>query len=97
MASRRTNEQAMTWLRSMAADRDSLNGINAELCLNLIQEQKDRLEKLGVQFQQMKNSRDNLLRERERMQESIENTLDNGLTEEQKDFLRSNGVEVFEF
>ena len=45
----------------------------------------------------MKNSRDNLLRERERMQESIENTLDNGLTEEQKDFLRSNGVEVFEF
>lgn len=97
MANRRTNEQAMIWLKSMAADRNSLDGINAELCLNLIQEQKDRLEKLGAQFQQVKNSRDNLLRERKQILESIENVLDTGLSEEQKAFLRDNGVEVVEF
>ena len=54
MASRKTREQCMTWLRSMAADRDSLDGINAELCLGLIAEQQNRLDKLGAQFGQMK-------------------------------------------
>ena len=55
MASRRANEQAMVWLRSMAAEKDSLNGINAELCLRIIEEQKERLDKLGVQFHQVQN------------------------------------------
>lgn len=55
MASRRANEQAMIWLRSMAAEKDSLNGINAELCLRIIEEQKERLDKLGVQFHQVRS------------------------------------------
>ncbi len=62
MASRKTNEQCRTWLRSMAADRDSLDGINAELCLRVIEEQKSQLEKLGIQFNQMRRERD-MLRE----------------------------------
>ena len=58
MASRRSSEQCLTWLRSKAAEKDSLDGINAELCLNLIQEQKDRLDRLGAQFSQVKKQRD---------------------------------------
>lgn len=60
MASKKTKEQCLTWLRSMAADRNSLDGINAELCLNLIEEQKQRLDKLGAQFNQIKCERDYL-------------------------------------
>lgn len=62
MASRKTNEQCRAWLMSMAADRDSLDGINAELCLRVIEEQKSQLEKLGIQFNQMRRERD-MLRE----------------------------------
>ena len=61
MTKRRSYEQAMTWLNSKAADKDSLDGINAELCINLIEDLRARLDKLGAQFQQMKNSRDKLL------------------------------------
>lgn len=60
MASRKTNEQCRTWLRSMAADRDSLDGINAELCLRVIEEQKSQLEKLGIRCNQLKREVDNL-------------------------------------
>lgn len=60
MASKKSNDQAILWLRSMAADKNSLDGINAELCLNIILEQKDRLEKLGAQFGEVKTQRDDL-------------------------------------
>lgn len=62
MASKKSNEQAILWLRSMAADKNSLDGINAELCLNIIFEQRERLEKLGVQFGQIKKQNDDLLK-----------------------------------
>ena len=71
MASRRTNEQCLTWLRSMAADRNSMDGINAELCLSLIQEQKDRLEKLGAQFSQVKKERD-ILKEQDHLEDMFD-------------------------
>ena len=60
MASHKTTEQCLTWLRSMAADRDSLDGINAEMCLNLIREQKAKLQKLGAQFNGVREERDRL-------------------------------------
>ena len=60
MASKRTKEQCITWLKSVAADKNSLDGINAELCLNLIDEQKNRLDKLGMQFHQLQTERDKL-------------------------------------
>ena len=68
MASRKTNEQCLTWLESVAADKNSLDGINAELCLNLIREQKDRLEKLGAQFYEVKRQRD-ILREQDHLED----------------------------
>lgn len=36
MPSKKAVEQAMIWLRSIAADKDSLDGINAQVCLNVI-------------------------------------------------------------
>lgn len=62
MASKKSYNQAILWLRSMAADKNSLDGINAELCLNIIFEQKERLEKLGIQFKNVKSQRDDLLK-----------------------------------
>lgn len=50
MASRKSNEQAMTWLKSMAADKNSLDGINAELVLYILAEQKKKYERLGIQY-----------------------------------------------
>ncbi len=97
MASHKTNEQCITWLRSMAADKDSLDGINAELCLNLIESQKSQLNKLGIQFNQVKDSRDAMKRELDELRESITTALDEGLSESQKEYLRQNGIDVFDF
>ena len=36
MASRKELDQMMTWLKSIAADKDSFDGINAQRCLNYI-------------------------------------------------------------
>ena len=36
MPSQKGTEQALTWLRSKAMERDTLDGINAEICLNVI-------------------------------------------------------------
>lgn len=50
MASRKSNEQAITWLRSMAADKNSLDGINAELVLYILEEKDRQYKKLGAQY-----------------------------------------------
>ena len=47
MPSQRATEQALNWLRSMAMDRDSMNGINAEICLNVIADLKRQNEEKG--------------------------------------------------
>lgn len=36
MASKKELDQMMTWLKSIAADKDSFDGINAQRCLNYI-------------------------------------------------------------
>ena len=56
MPSRKSMEQVMTWLNSKAADKNSLDGINAELCISVINELRMRLERLGVQFYNIKQS-----------------------------------------
>ena len=92
MPSRKTTEQCMTWVRSKAADRDSLDGINAQLVLNVLEEQRTKLDKLGAQFKKVKDSRDRIAQE-------IDNYVDNDfrLTESQKRWLEENGVEIVEF
>lgn len=56
MPSKKATEQAMTWLNSMAADKNSLDGVNAELCINVILDLRKKLEKLGAQFNAMKQT-----------------------------------------
>lgn len=36
MPNKKTMEQVIVWLRSIASDKDSLDGINAQVCLNTI-------------------------------------------------------------
>lgn len=60
MASRKSNEQAMTWLKSMAADKNSLDGINAELVLYILEEQKKKYERLGIQYSILEKKYKNL-------------------------------------
>lgn len=58
MPSQKGMEACRMWLSSKAADRDSLDGINAERCLNIINELQERLDKLGAQFNQVRTERD---------------------------------------
>lgn len=50
MPSHKGLEQALTWLRSKAADKNSLDGINAELCINVILDLKAQRDKLGARY-----------------------------------------------
>lgn len=59
MPSKKSTEQALTWLRSKAADKDSLDGINAELCLNVIQDLKDRNNKQGYTIHKLLSEKGN--------------------------------------
>lgn len=65
MASKKTNDQCMTWLRSMAADQNSLDGINAQLCIHAITDLKDRLDKLGSLYYSAKHENEVLKRKLE--------------------------------
>ena len=56
MPSRKGMEQAMTWLRSKAMDRDSLDGINAELVLNVIADLQRQNKQKGCVINQMKTT-----------------------------------------
>jgi hypothetical protein len=52
------NEQAIAWLKSMAADENVFNSINAENCLELIHKQKKALVSLGAHFHNLRQQRD---------------------------------------
>jgi hypothetical protein len=54
MPSKKSFDQCMLWLNSKAADRDSLDGINAELCINVINDLKAQKDKLGATIGMMK-------------------------------------------
>ena len=44
----------MTWLNSKAADRDSLDGINAQLAINVINEYRKQLNGKGIIIRRLK-------------------------------------------
>lgn len=71
MPSKKATEQAMTWLNSMAADKNSLDGINAELCINVIADLRKKLEKLGAQFNAMKQAYSQMKRPKEDFWDSL--------------------------
>ena len=52
MPSRKGTEQALTWLRSKMAEKDTLDAINAEVCYNVIQDLKDKRQVIGALYHQ---------------------------------------------
>ena len=53
MPSRKSYEQVMMWLNSKAADCDSLDGINAQLAINIINEYREQLNKKGIYIRRL--------------------------------------------
>ena len=53
MPSKKGMEQALTWLRSMAAV-PGLDGINAELCLNVIRDLQEQNNRKGALIHKLK-------------------------------------------
>lgn len=48
MPNKKTIDQAMIWLKSIASDKDSLDGINAQTCLNVISHLQNQLNIKGA-------------------------------------------------
>lgn len=57
MPSKKAINQSLTWLRSKANDRETLDGINAELCINVIMDLKRQYDRLGIQFGSLSRSK----------------------------------------
>ncbi len=57
MPSKKAIDQSLTWLRSKANDRETLDGINAELCINVIMDLKRQYDRLGIQFGNLSRSK----------------------------------------
>lgn len=53
MPSKKGMDQALTWLRSMAAS-PGLDGINAEVCLNVIQDLQEQNNRKGAIIHRLK-------------------------------------------
>lgn len=48
MPNKKTIDQAMIWLKSIASDKNSLDGINAQTCLNVISHLQNQLNIKGA-------------------------------------------------
>ena len=52
MPSKKGTEQAMTWLRSKMAEKDTLDAINAEVCYNVIIDLQKKRKAIGALYYQ---------------------------------------------
>ena len=52
------NDQAMTWLRSMANSENVFDAINAQNCLAMIEKERKAYISLGAHFCNLKKQRD---------------------------------------
>lgn len=50
MPSKRGIDQALTWLKNKATDKNTLDGVNAELCINVIMDLQRQYDRLGAKF-----------------------------------------------
>ena len=50
MPSKKGIDQALTWLKSKATERNTLDGVNAELCINVIMDLQRQYDQLGAKF-----------------------------------------------
>lgn len=57
MPSKKGIEQALTWLKSKAHEKNTLDAVNAELCMNVIMDLQRQYDRLGAQFNNVKNAR----------------------------------------
>lgn len=65
MPSKRGIDQALIWLKSKTAEYDTMDAINAELCIHVIEDLKRQRDSLGALFQ--KANGDGKLTKRERL------------------------------
>lgn len=68
MPSRKGMEQCLTWLRSKMAEKDTLDAINAEVCLNVIMDLERRRKAIGAMYHETKRTNQDL---RNRIEEQI--------------------------
>ena len=52
MPSKKGLDQALVWLKSKMAERDTLDAINAEVCYNVIMDLKDKRKVIGALYHQ---------------------------------------------
>ena len=52
MPSKKGLDQALTWLKSKMAERDTLDAINAEICYNVIMDLKDKRKVIEALYHQ---------------------------------------------
>ena len=57
MPSKKGIDQALTWLKSKSHEKNTLDAVNAELCINVIMDLQRQYDRLGAQFNSMRNSR----------------------------------------
>ena len=57
MPSKKGMDQALTWLKSKANEKNTLDAVNAELCINVIMDLRRQYDRLGGQFNNLRNAR----------------------------------------
>lgn len=67
MPSKKGTEQAMTWLRSKMAEKDTLDAINAEVCYNVIIDLQKKRKAIGALYYQASIGRKRRLHDGEMM------------------------------
>lgn len=59
MPSKKSVDQAITWLRNKMAEKDTLDAINAELCYNVLIDLQNKKENIGALYHRTKVDLDN--------------------------------------
>lgn len=68
MPSKKGQEQAISWLKNKVKSENTLDSINAELCLNVIYDLQRQYDRLGAQFGHLSS---NLKKERDTKEEQL--------------------------
>jgi len=72
MPSRKGLEQALTWLRSKMAEKDTLDAINAEVCYKVVADLREKRKVIGALYYQERR-RNGVKRQYDPWHGSIEN------------------------
>lgn len=75
--------QALNWLKSIAASRNSLDSINADLCIRVIEGQKEEISRLGSICH-------NLMKDRKELEECLDEMTGKAVMKEEQ-------LDIFDF